>query len=106
MYRILDYFAVYPGEKEIMQSSISNSFDVFPNPCSASANLIYTNHDIGFLTVDIFDIAGTKIKSVFIGAKKTGSCEEEIDMSDIPSGVYFFVLKTTDGIQTKKIIKM
>ena len=32
--------------------------------------------------------------------------EMEIDLSDIPAGVYFCVFKTSEGIQTKKMIKL
>ena len=38
--------------------------------------------------------------------KKSGTHEMEIDLKNIPAGVYFCVLKTNKGIQTKKIVKL
>lgn len=38
--------------------------------------------------------------------KKPVILEMEIDLSDIPAGIYFCVLKTNEGVQTKKLIKL
>jgi len=35
-----------------------------------------------------------------------GEYEMEVDMSSLPPGVYFIVLKTDDAISTKKIVKL
>jgi len=46
------------------------------------------------------------VKSILNEELLPGTYEKEIDLSDLKLGIYFCVLKTNSGIQTKKIIKL
>jgi len=81
-------------------------FLVSPNPCSGFVNLEYTTNNVGILIFDLMDISGVKIKSKTIKHTEPGIHEIEIDLSDLLTGIYFCVLRTNKGIQTKKIIKL
>jgi len=82
------------------------SLMIYPNPCSGFANLRFTIYESGFTICDLFEISGVKVKSILNEKKLPGTFEMEIDLRDIPAGVYFCVLKTNKRIQTKKIIKL
>ncbi len=79
---------------------------ISPNLCSGSAKLQFVIKEQGLVRCDLFDVSGIKNESILNEEKKPGTYEMEIDLSDIPVGVYFCVLKTTKGIQTRKIIKL
>ena len=83
-----------------------NSFTISPNPCSSFANLRFMISDIGYVILDLFEISGVRIKQLLNETKTSGSHEMEIDMRDVPNGIYFCILKTNNGIQMRKIIKL
>ena len=62
--------------------------------------------DQRFVILDLFEISGVKVKSLLNEEKLPGTYEMEIDLRDIPAGLYFCVLKTSDGIKTRKIVKL
>ncbi len=90
----------------VKKITFDNSFLISPNPCYGSVNLQYKIYDEGVLNLDIYDITGTKVKSITTDKKIPGTYEIEIDLSDLQKGVYFCVLKTNKGIQTTKMIKL
>ncbi len=83
-----------------------NNFTISPNPCSGSANLRFTNNDLGLVICDLFEISGVRVKEILNEEKIPGNYEIKIDLGDVPAGIYFCTLKTKNGIQTRKIIKL
>ena len=81
-------------------------FNISPNPTSGAMHLRYTIYEQGFTIYELFQISGIKIKQIINEIKNPGTYEMEIDLSDLKPGVYFCVLKTSYGNQTKKIIKL
>lgn len=79
---------------------------ISPNPTSGATHLRYTIYEQGFTIFKLFQISGIKIKQIINEVKIPGTYEMEIDLSDLPKGLYFCILKTNEGIQTKKIIKL
>jgi hypothetical protein len=63
-------------------------------------------YETQWITIDLFEISGTKVKHLINEKMMPGTHEMEIDLSDLKSGIYFCTLKTSDGIQTKKLIKL
>lgn len=88
------------GYTEQMQTIIS------PNPCTDVTKLQFRMPVDGNLKINLYDISGKKIKQLINEKFITGTYEKEIDMSLLTSGIYFFILKTNNGIQTRKIIKL
>lgn len=73
-----------------------SSFVVYPNPTS---DFVYLASTEGVESVSIYDSRGMKVNTV------TNSVEE-INISNLPSGAYFFSISMKDGSQlTKTIIK-
>lgn len=85
--------------------------EIFPNPCTESVNLKFQINDPGdesehIVICDLYDISGVRIKQLINENKMPCTHFEKIDMSDVPAGIYFCTLKTKNGIQTRKIIKL
>jgi len=110
LFRILnDYFQVIVETEEyLMSDSRDNKLEIFPNPCSGSVNLRFMVSEQGIVICDLYEISGVRIKRLLNEEKIPGTYEMEIDMSNLPKGVYFCILKTDPEYsgQTKKIIKL
>jgi hypothetical protein len=91
----------------------SNEISIFPNPCKESIMIKISNIECslpagqaGMMIFNLIDLSGNCVKSQSVEFEKSGIHELEIDLSDLPAGVYFCAFKTDNGIQTKKIIKL
>lgn len=98
---ILQYTPV--GQKEIKTSGAR--LTVFPNPCSDIAHLKFVNGVEGTVICELISITGQKVLEVMSDVKLPGTNKLKIDLSYLPAGVYFCMLKTENGINAAKLIK-
>lgn len=91
------------GFASIQESVKNTSITTFPNPASDMQNLsIPEGSDISELSIAIFDINGTFIKSVYTGASvKTVSSY----IGDLNAGVYVYRIITGTDVRYSKFIK-
>jgi PKD repeat protein len=84
---------------------VNNSVSIYPNPTSNNSTLEFfsTIEENGL--VEIYDLVGKKVKSIYNGPIKKGLNQFELEVMDIPTGVYFVKIKTSSGVLTKKLIK-
>ena len=82
--------------------------DVYPNPFSGSAKLAVELGKPSRVDVDVFDVAGRKVRSF---AQAEGSLTHVIDIDDrddagniLASGVYFCRVRAATGTVTRKIV--
>ena len=78
--------------------------DAFPNPFNPYSKIPYIVDTGQNITISIFDIKGRKIHSMVNKYHNPGVYITKFSAQNIPSGIYFVVLKNIDGIQTQKII--
>jgi len=90
----------------VEEIGLNEHFSISPNPNSGFVNLRFTIYENNLMICDLFEISGVKVKQVLHEQKKPGTYEMEIDLSNLSKGIYFCTLKTKEGIQTKKIIKL
>jgi len=95
------YFVNVADQDFQQESSIS----VSPNPCSGAARLQYQISDTRYLISDLYSISGMLIKRLLNEEKQAGEHELEVDMNDLPAGIYFCTLRTDDGAEIVKIVK-
>jgi hypothetical protein len=85
-------------------NALNNNFQVpvFPNPFSSVINITIPGYiDIGKqVNVILFNTLGEQKNNWQIGIG-----DNKLDLSDLPSGVYFLRIITNSGTITKKIIK-
>lgn len=79
---------------------------LYPNPCSGAVRLRYQISDIGYLTLDLYSISGLKIGRLMNEKRMPGTYDMEVDLSDLPAGVYFFRLTTDEGMEMAKVVKL
>jgi len=91
---------------EFQPESPMQFFHIWPNPCSDALHLKYRISNTGYLISDIYSISGQRMKEIMNEKVMPGEYEMEINISDLPPGVYFCTLQSDDGIQTLKLIKL
>jgi hypothetical protein len=90
------------GTKEI-ENNIS--FGVYPNPVSTSQtlkadfNLVNANN----VSIEIYDLLGNSVKTVANGYFTSGEHQLDINISDLPSGMYVYTVRSGDAVSSQKI---
>lgn len=98
---------IYVGIKQ-QSSNVSSDFILyqnFPNPFNPSTSIRYKVESSKQIRLVVYDILGKVINMLVNEKKKAGEYEVKFDGSNLPSGVYFYVL-FADGIRadTKKML--
>ena len=92
-----------------VRSSKFNS--IFPNPFNPETTISYQIHDDDYVTLEIYDIKGCKIKTLVSKQQKSGQYiitwdGTSFDFQKVSSGIYFIRLKTSKMQSVKKIVLM
>jgi hypothetical protein len=78
----------------------------YPNPFNAQTTIQYSLPSQTFVSIDIFDILGRKIKTLAEGIIPAGNHQVAWDASGQASGIYFYRIKTGNKVETKKMVLM
>jgi len=76
----------------------------YPNPFNPSTKISWKVPVGSHQTLTIYDVLGNEVATLVDEYKPAGTYEVEWNASGLPSGVYFFQLKTEGFIETKKMI--
>jgi hypothetical protein len=83
----------------------------YPNPFNPSTRIIYSIAEHSNVLFKIFDILGNEVETLVNEEQSAGTYNLEFNASDLPSGVYFYQLRTVTNyrhaesfIETKKMI--
>ncbi|MEZ5082581.1 MAG: serine hydrolase [Bacteroidales bacterium] len=108
MNRILsEYFGLIVGAKDqITQGLTGHKLKITPNPLTTKTTISYHLSDNSIVSLNIYSIDGTHIKTLFDDTQKSGNHEVTFEIDNLPAGIYFCTLKTNLGMQTIKIIKL
>lgn len=74
-----------------------------PNPFSASTTINYTLGQEGSAILTLFDAKGTPLRVLEDGYRKRGAHSVTVDLSDLPSGIYFYRLTAQGRAQTRML---
>jgi hypothetical protein len=69
----------------------------YPNPFNPDTVISYTVPQAAFVTLDVFDVYGRQIQKTRTGMHTPGRYEITFDGSDLPSGTYFYRLRTPEN---------
>ncbi len=76
----------------------------YPNPFNPSTNISFTLDRDGFVSLNVYDVAGRVVATILNKSMTAGSYDVGFNASGLSSGVYFYKLKTADQEMTKKMI--
>jgi carboxyl-terminal processing protease len=78
----------------------------YPNPFNPVTTINYQIPKTGIVELVVFNLLGEKIAILVNGEVKAGKHEVKFDASKLSSGVYFYQLKSSDFVGTKKLLVM
>lgn len=78
---------------------------VYPNPFQSEVVAQFNLFHPAEVTVDVFDISGRSVYSQQLGRVGEGLRYIKLDLSDLSSGTYTFMLRSKDEKVSRKIIK-
>jgi hypothetical protein len=76
---------------------------VYPNPNQGTFNLHLSNTKYGDVNVRVYNVLGSEIKN-FNFNKTDQTFQTELNIGNVPKGLYFLHIKTKEGEAQKKII--
>jgi len=76
----------------------------YPNPFNPSTKISWQVPVGSWQTLKIYDVLGNEVATLVDEYKPEGKYEVEFDASALTSGVYFYQLKSSSYIRTKKMI--
>jgi len=79
---------------------IEQNISIYPNPSTDKFTVQINNINNEIHQIVLHDIQGMKLKSV-----NTNAVNTDIDISNLPNGIYFVNIKSAKGIWTKKVVK-
>ena len=97
---------VATGIDEQIDLCSGSSMNILPNPIREETTVSYFVKSKSHVKLSIHNINGQLISTLLDEVLQLGDKEVVFNTTGLPAGVYFCVLKTNYGIQTKKIIKL
>jgi hypothetical protein len=87
-----------------IEPSLSN-IQLFPNPSTEHQILVLNTKSIAPLKIDLKDITGKTLKTMYNGITESGENKVDLNMKDLPSGIYFYEVKFNNQNQHIRFIK-
>ncbi len=78
------------------------SLNAYPNPCNSSSIITINSPDIENTKVFLFNILGQKIRT--IETKGMINFKYNLDLKNLPAGIYFIIAQTRHEIKTLKLL--
>jgi len=95
--------------EEIYGSNIPQEYFLsqnYPNPFNPITTIVFSIPEEGSVSLVIYDVLGNEVATLVDEYKPAGTYEITWNAKNLPSGVYFYHLKTESFFQTKKMILM
>lgn len=75
----------------------------YPNPFNPTTNISYSIPESEIVSLKIFSSLGEEISTLVNEEKRAGNYSVEFNATGLPSGVYFYMLRAGDFVETRKI---
>mgnify|MGYP005847878587 CR=1 FL=1 len=76
----------------------------YPNPFNPTTTINYSVPKTSNVSLIVYDVIGREIKTLVNGEKLPGNYSVQFDGSELPSGVYFYTLKASSYVDSKKMV--
>ena len=102
MVLILDYMT---GVQSVQAAPLNYQLGQnYPNPFNPATNIEYAVSSREYVSIKVYDVLGRVVRTLVQEFKSPGVYQVEFNASDLPSGVYFYRLTTSQFTDTKKMI--
>lgn len=104
----IDFDGSFEYSKEVeVEVNVPLEFSLrqnYPNPFNPSTTIGFSIPKEVQVNLSVYNILGEKVKELKNEVMKPSSYEVEFDASTVASGVYFYIIKAGDIVQTKKML--
>lgn len=90
-----------PKEEEFITFNLGQNY---PNPFNSLTKIEYSVPVSSFVQIKVYDILGNDITTLVNEEKAAGQYSVEFNATRLPSGIYFYQIKTENFIEAKKLI--
>jgi len=87
------------------ENDVENSVSIFPNPTCNNSTLNYFSAMNDQVSISLYNVVGQKMNTVFNGSVSTGNSQFEINMEELPKGIYIVRIENSKGVKSVKLIK-
>jgi hypothetical protein len=81
-------------------------YNNYPNPFNPSTKIKYSVAENTFVSLKIYDIAGSEVATIVNREQTAGEYEVDFNAVNLTSGVYIYKLNAGSFVETKKMILM
>ncbi|MBU0476059.1 MAG: T9SS type A sorting domain-containing protein [Bacteroidetes bacterium] len=79
-------------------------FDNYPNPFNPSTTISYYIPTTTYVILKIYNILGKEIATLVKKEQSSGKYKVKFEANDLPTGIYFYQIKTNKYVQSKKML--
>jgi photosystem II stability/assembly factor-like uncharacterized protein len=90
----------YGGVHRTSASGLSIKIDCYPNPFSSQTNISFSLPARKDVALDLFDVLGRKVRSIFDGKLEAGENKFTFNGADLPNGSYLITLNIAGETST------
>ena len=102
---LMDPNAQNGTSSEMQKSTLIQGMTVYPNPASNDANISFDLEKDSKTRIELRDESGNLVKTLREQKYDSGKVSTRMDLSDIPTGVYYIVVIAEDGSkQSKQVV--
>ncbi len=76
----------------------------YPNPFNPTTAISFSVARKGHVELKVYNILGIEVATLVDGVKEAGNYQVTFDAGTLPSGVYFYQLKTPEAVLTRKMM--
>jgi hypothetical protein len=78
----------------------------YPNPFNPATTIEFSIPQQSQVTMKVFDVLGHEVAELVNEKKDAGNYSVSWDAGQFPSGLYFYILRAGDRLETKRMILM
>jgi photosystem II stability/assembly factor-like uncharacterized protein len=86
--------------------SVQSKINMHPNPCISFSTLEITTNTSSIINVCLYNALGQKQKVIYNAKSSSTHTSITSNLSDLPSGIYFYVIKINGTVSIQQIDKM
>lgn len=93
-----------PGLGVGIDAATDGSITVRPNPTVGTGTITWDVERPGRVSVDLIDLTGTQVRSIFDGNSEAGHFEQALDTRDLANGVYLIKMQAGDALRYLRLV--
>ena len=98
-----EYNTITSAEENFLPSELI-LYQNYPNPFNPTTILSFVIRHVSFVSLKIYDVLGNEISTLVNEEKPAGEYEINFNADNLPSGIYFYQLKSGNYSETKSMI--